>query len=452
MIDFLISGAPVANIILIVTLFIGASRIKPFPFMMFFFIYGTFHYTYAVPAVFAGNLYMLGFFHNNPNISALVAEVLFFIIWTFFVIKDAKEEIAKNSNCQKIFLGLLSLYSIIFLLYHLFPAEEGRQLFVVKDNISLLLMLFFSYMFSILFQKCSNGQSVENLKWLIFSAIFVLAVGLYEVLYGFSWTTALLADGQSISRASGTMFNPNVLGLWGMSLVLFSFYLLDQKKVAVKYTAVIFLFGTVGIYISGSRTSLILCIALMLVLGILKILAGVKFNRVFRHAIVFIGLFFMLCYSGTFYRGTILLSKRFLSMPVSIVNIVADNEVNPDITTSIYGRLGIEEATTSNSLVSGRAVIYDNAYLALKSYNYTAFITWVSMLLIFITMGFRRFWKEKNIRAAYALSALAGFIMIGFIIRAYQVFPVWGLSSLMLTVFIVWLSGSYNVKIPKEST
>jgi Kef-type K+ transport system membrane component KefB len=75
---------------------------------------------------------------------------------------------------------------------------------------------------------------------------------------------------------------------------------------------------------------------------------------------------------------------------------------------------------------------------------YALFIIWLLMLSCFVALGLRRFWKERSIQGVYGLSALAGFMLIGFVIRAYQVFPVWGMSSLMLAVYIVWLSSKCN--------
>jgi len=458
-VDFLVSGAPVVNVILIVALVVGASRFKSFPYILFFFIYCAFHYSYAVPAMFAAAYPTLTAFHYTSNISALIAEAIFLLVWTFFVIKNTKEEILKKSNYRKIFVSWISIYLALFLLYYVSFPDEASQMLAVKDSISLLMMLFFAYMLSVLLQGYSIDLGAKELKWIIFASLLVLAIGFHEVFNESSWTRTRLPSGQILARASATMFNPNILGLWGMLLILFGGYLQDQKKALIKYIPLLFLLGTVGLYISGSRTALLLCLVLLMMIGVLKIIVGVKFTRAFRHMVVFVGMFFALCYLGSLQTAGPLnpLSERFLSMPRAIVNMFIGNDVNPKLLKSVYGRLGYEEVdVVDGKVVYGniRAVrgvhgegVYDNAYLALMKDNYMAFVAWLFMLFSFVVAGVSCFWRQRNIEAVYALSALACFMLIGFVIRAYQVFPVWGLSSLMLAVFIVWLSKSDDMEV-----
>jgi len=506
MIDLFVSGFPVANVLLIIVLLVLSWRQKPFSFILFFMIYCAFHFAYAVPSVLAGDGTSLNAFHYISNVKVLVAEALFFCVWTLLVVKEYKKEIFNDSYARKIFIGLLSVYVTIFILSYIFFPQTSSQTLAIKDNISLLLLLFFTYLFSILLQ---NGKEWggKDLNWLMFSALLVLGVGLYEVFAGFSWAMALLPDGRLLSRASSTMFNPNVLGLWAGLLIVFSVYLYDQKKEALAYISTFFLFGIIGIYITGSRTSFLFCLALLLVVSGLKLFAGIRLVNAFKAPFVFMGVFFTLCLLGSLQGGMLQpLSDRFLSVPKSIVQIYLGDEVNSQVLTAVYGRLGIDESEEAkrlaelieaervakaiaaaeqenilaaqasllsdgpsvfsgffriisvevkvgyykvrgwwrfyfNDRVSGVKPVYDNGYLALRMNNFMTYIVWLFMLLYFVVIGVKRFWIDRSLEAVYALSSLAGFILIGFLLRAYQVFPVWGLSSLMLAIFIVWVTG-----------
>lgn len=443
--NLLVNGAPLVNVILIVALVIGGKRSPSFPFIMFFFIYGAFHYTYAVPAMFAGKFMVMYNFRFYTNANALIAEAVFFLVWIYFFIVNNRDEILKNTNTQKLLVSLISIYLILFTMYYVFFPESGRQLIIVKNAISILLMLFFAYMFSILFQKRPNKWNIENSQWLMFFTVVVLTVGFYEVFNGSSWTQTLLADGRIVSRASATMLNPNVLGLWASFLILFGVYMRDMKKMSLQFTVIFFLLGTIGIYISGSRTAVLLCGVLLFGISVLKIVAGMKFMHALRHANAFMVLFCALTYLGTFHTAALSpLSDRFLSIPQSIVSVVSGDKVDQQVLLSVYGRFGIDaeaELKTETKAKTGEPITYDNAYLSLRTSNYAAFVTWMLMLAFFVITGINRYWKEKSIQAVYALTALTGFISIGFTMRAYQLFPIWGLSSLMLAVFIVWLSG-----------
>jgi len=89
--------------------------------------------------------------------------------------------------------------------------------------------------------------------------------------------------------------------------------------------------------------------------------------------------------------------------------------------------------------IKGRLHGGDNGYRAIIDTNLILFFTWLLMLLFFAITGVSKFWRKRDLQSVYALSSLFGFIIIGILARSYQVFPIWGVSALMLAVFINWI-------------
>ncbi len=658
---YLINGFPLLNIFLVFALLLGVKYIKPFPFILFFFVYATFHYAYTVPSLLVGDMTQLTHFHNVSNIYALLAEAVFLLLWVLlFVVNNRENVLDLSGRAGRVFIACTFLLIAAFALEHQFFSQLELGLLLVRNEITLIMTLFVAYLFSFRLRVRDVSWSRIELNVLISLSLIVLAVGIYEISLGHSWANSLMPDGSPLFRASSTLLNPNVLGLRGAGLVFFAVYLKDYEKASLSYCAVLFFVGAALVYITGSRSSMLFLIAMLMIYGGLKLCTGVTWRQSFKALGLYVVVFCGLCFTGLLHSSFSPLSERYLSLPKSFLKVCFGGQADVLLLTSIYGRVGVDvkkdtmmqdmmenrsakaqaaaeltdallwspcvwkngrlqfieedhgkffcqekEASWEGgeyydtqmiarkavpgkwftdkqgyryweqdrrygsqdysfllgetgwfvvkhmadeqwhtqsdvellweygvwiegewtdlgwkpcvwkedhfsigmeyrgvgdfncqqmyawnesrwektgvlsrrwvkkewiniAMVNGKEVnldegkdslspisllaagsssskvVYDNSYYTMKNDHFIVFVLWVCMLLSCAVAGGRFFLQQRNIEGVYALTSLSGFVMLGFMLQAYEVFPVWCMASLMLAQFFAWLDACYR--------
>jgi len=453
---YLFDGTPVLNIIAIALFTAAAIRSNHMPYVVIFLVYAALHHAYAVPCLLLGDAIRLRDFHliSTPNV--VISGVAFLIVWLAFVFRDVRDYLVDDSIFTKVYLVCIGILVCTLFVENIYSDLSDFQIHLLKDSTSLLATLLFAYVISIIIRHVSRPWSVYELRAVSAVSVLVLGIAAYEVLNGFAWASGLYSNGM-LYRASSTMLNPNVLGLWGGLLIFFGGYLFDQNSRLKRYGYGMLLLGVIGIFITGSRSSFVFCAAVLSIASCLQWFVSGKFKHSFQYLITFTGLFFLACISGQYlnlissgFSSLQPLSERFLALPELFFSIALEktlgvdflaNDIDQNSMLSVYGRIGVP--------ISEGEEIYDNAYLGLISSGLMTFYAWLLMILLFLVAGIKKFLEHKDQQGVYALSSLFGFIIIGLFIRAYQVFPVWGISSLMLAVFIVWVTTDESVSIRK---
>jgi len=288
-------------------------------------------------------------------------------------------------------------------------------------------------------------------------SVLVLGIAAYEVIYENAWA-GFEYLGCRLFRASSTMFNPNVLGLWGAMLVFLGQYLQKERE-SNKTSYGLLILGVIVIFLSGSRTALLFCGVILYLEGCLKLYVGHTYKKSFQYGVFFTLAFTLVCLISYLFISSAcqplhLLAERFLSFPHLLYSIVAGSDLTQSEQAVLDGRIGVPNGVGLDGTVGvpngvGIYEIYDNGYLALMANSFGALFVWSLMVLYFLSVGVKKFFGCKNDQAVFAFTSLIGFIVIGLFIRAYQVFPVWGLSSLMLGVFIAWMVSDDKVSSEK---
>jgi len=341
---YLIEGFPVLNVFLIFTMLVGVKYIRPFPFILAFFIYATLHYAYSVPALLAGDMLLQKHMHEVSNIYALIAELVFLVLWVLLFLAQHRIRWQEVSRVRSLFIAAVLLLAMVFVLEGIFLPQAEHSLVFFRNEIVLLAMCFVAYLFAWRMQNQDVVLQRRELNVIVVLAIMVLGIAVFEVISGFAWVRLLMYDGQLLSRGSGTLFNPNVLGLWGGVLVFLAVYLKDYKQAPLVYSAVFFLFGTLAVYLASSRASMLFLAILLLVYGILKFFAGNQWRQSLRPLGFYIMVFYSFCFLGSLNTQFSPLSARFLDMPIGLIKIALGDRSDYLLLKSIYGRIGIDES------------------------------------------------------------------------------------------------------------
>jgi len=341
---YLIEGFPFLNVFLIFTMLVGVKYIKPFPFILAFFIYATLHYAYSVPALLVGDMLLQKHMHEVSNIYALLAELVFLVLWVLLFLAQHRIRWPEFSRVRSLFIAGVLLLTMVFVLEGVFLVQAEHSLVFFRNEIVLLAMCFVAYLFACRMQTKEVELTRRELNVIAVLAIMVLGIAVFEVISGFAWVRLLMYDGQLLSRGSGTLFNPNVLGLWGGVLVFLAVYLKDYKQAPLVYSAVFFLFGTLAVYLASSRASMLFLAILLLVYAMLKFFAGKPWRQSFKPLGFYIMVFYSLCFLGNFNTQFSPLSARFLDMPIGLIKIALGDRSDYLLLKSIYGRIGIDES------------------------------------------------------------------------------------------------------------
>jgi len=344
---YLIEGFPVLNVFLIFTMLVGVKYIKPFPFILAFFIYATLHYAYSVPSLLVGDMLLQKHMHEVSNIYALLAELVFLVLWVLLFLAQHRIRGQAFSRVHSLFIAAVLLLAMVFALESFFLARAEHSLVFFRNEIVLLAMCFVAYLFAWRMQNKDVVLQRRELNVIVVLAIMVLAIAVFEVISGLAWVRLLMYDGQLLSRGSGTLFNPNVLGLWGGVLVFLAVYLKDYKQAPLLYSAVFFLFGTLAVYLASSRASMLFLAILLLVYAMLKFFAGKQWRQSLRPLGFYIMAFYSLCFLGNLNAQFSPLSARFLDMPIGLIKIALGDRSDYLLLKSIYGRIGIDESKDS---------------------------------------------------------------------------------------------------------
>lgn len=420
-------------------------------------VYLTFHHAYGVVPIFMSETSSQGesvaktLRQGHGMLPQLIGMVFLISMMSFAVYRSYKAKV-KLSVLKPIFL----LFSLAFLWMVMFGVVLGADFFIqgvvpslqaLKDFVSTSFMLVFSFVLAIYFYSERNIE-LERLPWnFLFSLIIlVLLIGIFEILTSQAWAGAGLSVSVRSYRASSVLFNPNVLGIWGALLVVFAAYLNITGRGERWVSYVLTVSGATSIFLGASRSSLALCLLMLLLLPLFLKRAGIFFSKGIRPLVFFTGIFCIITFSASFsavlvgQNNVSVLSGRFLSLGQVLSNVVNPHEhtkASPYMSGAIRGidgRLGGETA--------------DNGYLAIKEGGgWFPMIVWIGFFLAAMMKGMRLFWYYPNVSGAFAMISMIGVAALGMIMRAYQVFPVWGFVSLMLSVYFVWFISNSESKM-----
>jgi len=378
-------------------------------------------------------------------------------------------------------LLLLFLASMTYGAMNLPGITPGNLLTVLKESLFSICMWVGVLIFSVVIKQGYEYFVLYRKEWL--SALIILGVimitgGFYEIITGMVWAGTYYETGFSY-RASGTLFNPNVLGFWSALMVLMVafFFHLGWISRRITFAAMILVMGC--LVLSSSRSGLVLSVVNLFAVSVI-IFWRRKFMQISAMdqawpLIAFL-LAFILCAvviewltpSPYAFLNTLHANLyRFLQLPVSIFWILmmkmgfpAMQVIEPlliwlfgaelwaILTNSLASAASSYEGGKMAESVSGRMLleyISDNSFMSIYAIGgVSALVIWLWLWAILFFMGVKKFKGSPGFFSAYALVGLIFCFVSGFFLRTPQLFPIWVFLSMLLGFCLSWWSPTAN--------
>lgn len=418
------------------------------------FLYVSLHYTYAALPIFSFSVVYedVRQLHLSTQVGVKVVGIVFLLFtsgllvwrhWRCFVTEV-------RSGTHKWLVAALLCWIVSVITSWVIQASIGLypSAVTLQNMSSALLMVIFILCFGVVLQveRISAAINQEKICWLFLVVLLVMVtIAAWEILTVRAWAGYPLDSKHWMRRASSLLFNPNVLGFWCGLAATFAAYHFHSQRTRKSLSVVMLVLASFGILLSGSRSGLIFC---LFVLGLGAVL--LRPGRGVRRRSIFVPLFIFsagmitissfikgLAYlAGRAYEGLFtmtLLVDRFSAMPVEMgyyvlnrmFGVVPSSWLSETTETSIDGRF-------SGSLV-------DNGYLAmLGDVGAVGLVTWLTVWLVLAWMGVQALSRAPGVNSAYSLSLVLGCALTGLFMRAFQVFPIWVLISLVLAMCLAW--------------
>ena len=409
------------------------------------FLLSTFYFAYTVfPQIFLSSDARYHWIQNLQPVGIQITAVVFLLIMLLALVASSS-----FSEIIKIFarLPILANFALIILcvsiLFHFFlDTQAGMGGFAAfKGEVSTIAM--FVIALGLTLATSNQWKYVNtNFSTLLFIVLISLAicaaVAFWEVSSRNAWVANNFRNNLIEYRASSVFRNPNVYGVWVAAIAMVPAF---ASIIRVRYIAhPIFALSAVSLFLSGSRSSLILTLIFLVLPILLAAFSRLPTRRGIEALVIFLIYFFSITLMSfiSFYlfpdkvdsklAGFGALALRWLSLPGDLINFLLGTTNNESIKTSIEGRFFIGDTA-------------DNGILVMVNNGWLGKLSAASIVIFFGSLlwaGIKRLRFSPNLCGVYALTALSYCILIGLTMQAYQLFPIWLFVSQMLSLFLMW--------------
>lgn len=448
-----------------------------------FIVYLSLHYGYAILVALAGNgyqdmydLHMLG----SPIGTKIVGGMFVFICLSALLLK-VKLPLrrflpGKISNLMIILFLLFLFASALFIKSYIFTENSGSQGvsgYIFKSDMYSILMWIFALIISIVLS--SNNDNFERYRADIKIALFLLfivinVVGVYEIASGIAYATT----GYAI-RASSTLYNPNIFGIWAALMVLGVNFLFEREFLTRNEFIILTALGVVSLCISASRSGFLLSSMMLFFVAVFlrrgdhnkpllwrdRLYPLILFLNIFiMYAIIIISLDSVANFN--FLTSLHANIDRFIYFPYDLAVLVFNsghhlwemifNTANTS-PTQIVQEVIVQTPSQAylSSSISGRflgEIEVDNAYVYIYEVSGSiGLMIWFFLLGFVGWLGARRYMRNPCVNSAYSLIAFIGVLASGLFMRSAQIFPIWIFISIILGLSLRWWLYAVNVNI-----
>jgi len=443
-------------------------------FLTGLYIYITFHYTYAALPIFFRDTFIVWRESTQPGakLSGLIFIVfIIFEIYRRFVISNRRW---MKQTALVLPVVLMLAWLLLTLAQWGLDMKAGQAIsrVALQDTVSAILMLLLVMGFAVgLDVREAELVNFWHAARLFYPSILIVvtAVAFYQIIFAQDFASSPLPNGEMVLRACSFLFNPNVLGFWGALGIFFVSYGYHCGQFSLKFMLGAILLCGGSLFLSGSRSGLIIGVVLLMAPVIFLFIAR-KFERignsvlpaVFLSSVSLVVLVFIKVTDWITGRGIAalhdmsLIVDRFLSIPALVLNYAAKvvdrlfpgtgilfmdliPEPKSHAMTNEYAQhiqrlpeahdiyLNIEQRLTSS------AGIADNGFIAIfEAGKWLGIIPWCLMWVAILWLGVRAFYRRPDVHSSYAVSAILGCIISAFAMRLFQVFPFWIMVALCL--------------------
>lgn len=339
-------------------------------------------------------------------------------------------------------IGLCFFWGSFFLKH---PVWDNPDFLALKDTISMTLLLVFATVFSILLSS-SKGPTIKvAFVFVGLVSLVILALAVYEISHDFTWARTSVGNGREVVRANSVFFNPNVMGIWFAFLGIWGLHLMPNKNQRVRAQTLLLL-SVLGIFLSGARSALILVVLAIGANLFIQIITRQPVRDKWLGSWSYFGWLGLVCiapfstkyfgFSGFFQAASEELAIRFIQLPNVLLRYVFGlNNDGEDVAylaarQSIDGRLSLGGGSGS-----------DNAYIAIAfDIGLFGFAVWCVLFCYIGYLVVMSLIRNPSTNNSTIGAIFLVIIASGFFLRTFQVFPVWGMISLMLSVVLAQLA------------
>jgi len=415
-------------------------------------LYGTFHFSYSLIALTSED-YTNEWSKMHFDGGGILAMSSAFLLLTSVYLLLIKPAFDQFVTCQR--NERAGVYLMIFALF-VIPCGYVLNIRIadwiqLKDTVSIMAI----FLLLILASLGLNRSNLRTLKekdinllglagLLLF--LFIDGVAIYEVISHRSWAGTFQSSGEMVYRASSTLFNPNLFGLWASLVYLGCAYGMYKFQNHRKILICGMILASIAIYFSGSRSTgyillATLCLSSLLIRHRLRFLPVlILLLSMFSVYMLTLKLVVPFVTNKEGWYAVIFLGERFANTPLELVNYVLTYmgigggyvafDVPIEIKQSIEGRF------VGKQRDAGWISFYHDV-------GWTGVSAVIFVIVVALLQGVHKYYKSHCIESVFALTTLCYSLLIGMVMR-YQVFPIWLFIGIALAPCVAfWLrSGS----------
>jgi hypothetical protein len=455
---------------------------KPAYLIFMLFLYATFHYSYSIVPIFNWNTDSLMVYRQTQPGVKLIGLLFFFFSLGLVFLHNRQDIFSKMTIKKGLWFWLASLAwgaSVLISLFINISNGAFPSGLAIQDCVSTFLIWVSVWVYgTTLKTDRAPDQESPNVKKIYYALLMVLIVmvmlSMVQIMTERTFAGNLLPSGRYAYRASGLLYNPNVLGFWsGLVAILGAYrYHSNNQKVTSIF---IMILSCVAIFLSGSRSGMFICISLFSSI-LLTLFLSKKIERqaMFYPFIIIISSFVIIGSSlkiaNELTGGKIeeiskftVLVDRFYNTPSEIMSYASD-QVNPNphssytIAPSIENdsqpaksnsgtAIGIKARTAISKTIqvdSATTIPTDNAYIAMfADFGLSPVIIWVLSGIWLLILSIQTHSKLQSVESAYGINLIVACALSGLFMRSFQVFPFWVFVAILLSIsFSIILSNS----------
>jgi len=431
-------------VVLLIAIFCNKGNVT---MLLALLVYGTLHFSFAVPLVFAGHTKQLAALHLEGSGWLARVSALSLLTCVFYTLSRRAYSgyLSCGADGRKIAHYILITMLVVFSGY-LFNLRVDHSL-QLKNVVSIEAMLFLLLIGTFAEKSVHDYRQTNIYRWgvagLIIMSVMVCIV-IFEVFFKRSWAVTPESSGDMVYRGSATLFNPNLLGFWGSLVYLACIYALHEFKQNRKLILTGMVLVSFLIYFSGSRGSLLFLLTVLLLSAMMGMMAKGSFRWVslLIMPITMVSIYCIVSWliipfvpNTEGWQEILFLGERFAQTPIYIINyslLLIDVSFSvPSVPNEIS--VAIEGRFSGLSADAGWLVLYfDIGWLGLAAI--------VSLCLMAFWRGVVCYLATRSAFSIFALSALCFCLLHGLVMR-YQIFPVWEFIAVIMTPCVLFWAG-----------
>lgn len=435
------------------------------------FVYLSLHGGYAIFAAATGDgINTLNELHyQSSDLGAKLSGLFFMICCTILLMNRLHHPLqALQWNAKLILTIAYLLFLFLFIMAlgtaNLRNASTGKLLTISKETFFAAWMWASAIVFAIVLKQGGKYLIAFRAEWIGFLAaisIIMVVSGAYEIATGVVWAGTSYASGFSY-RASGTLFNPNVLGFWSALMVVLISFMFHIRWISRFATLGFMLLFVACLILSSSRSGLMLAIINLLAISLFtlsnKKSIQLSLTNKFWPLVSFVAAF-IICASIISYinPSQYLISKtllanlqRFMQLPIDIFWIFMMKIYFPigkvfsflPALDNIQSAANVYVSGHMGESVNGRMVLEytsDNSFMSIYAIGGIASLfIWLGLWVVMLWLGIVKNRKARGVYSSYALVGLIFCFSSGLFLRSPQLFPIWIFMSMVLGACLCW--------------